>query len=207
MKQIAHACLVITCVLSGAFVVLPGCASDPDRAGTSSAMQSFALETAKVNDSIDGATQALKALMESPGESLKPSLSAYSNSLKVVEARASSVRKRAAEMKARGKEYFKAWESGSDTGLSKERHAQLTAAYGKIQEQMLSAKEAFGPYLASLQDIQKLVSMDLTEEGLASAEPLASKAQAGAAEVKARIHAVAEQVNAVSGLLSKRPVD
>jgi Protein of unknown function (DUF2959) len=205
MKRICTACLVIACVLSGALAALPACASSPDTAGTASAMDSFALEMAKVNDSIDGATQALKTLMQSTGENVKSSFTAFSNSVKVVDARASNVRARADEMKTRGDEYFKAWESGSDTGMSKERHAELTSAYGKIKEEMLSAKEAFGPYLASLKDIQKLLSLDLTPQGLASAEPLASRAQADAADVKSRIKAVSEQVNAVSGHMSKKP--
>jgi hypothetical protein len=165
-------------------------------------MDSFALELAKVNDSIDGATQALKTLMESSGDNVKSSFNAFSNSVKVVEARASNVRKRAEEMKAQGDEYFKSWES--DSGMSKERHAQLTASYAKIKEQMLAAKEAFVPYLASLKDIQKLLGLDLTAQGLTGAQPLASKAQADAAEVKSRIKAVSEQVNSVSGHMSRK---
>ena len=207
MKRMLSAGFVIASVLSTSLAVAPGCASDPDPAGTAGAMNAFALQTAKVNDSIDEATKALKTLMASSGEDLKASYSAFSNSVKVIEERASTVRKRAEEMKEQGNEYFKKWESGSDTGLSKARHAELTAAYGGIKEQMLAAKEAFVPYLASLKDIQNLLRMDLTAEGMAGAQPLASKAEANAAEVKSRIHAVVEQVNAVGGLLSRKPAD
>jgi hypothetical protein len=205
MKRMPVVLLVNLFVLSGSLAALAGCASGPDTAKTASAMESFSLETAKVNDAIDGATQALKALMASPGDNLKSSYSAFSNSVKVVEGRASNVRKMAEEMKARGNEYFKSWEAGSDSGMSKERHAELASAYGGIKDQMQSAKDAFAPYLASLKDIQKLLGLDLTAQGLAGAQPLAAKAEADAAEVKSRIKAVTEQVNSVSGLLSKKP--
>jgi hypothetical protein len=70
---------------------------------------------------------------------------------------------------------------------------------------MMAAKDGFTPFLASLKDVQALLGLDLTAKGLENAAPLAAKAEVNAAGVKARITGVMEDINAVSGLLSKKP--
>jgi hypothetical protein len=169
-------------------------------------MDQFTLELAKVNDTIDQAVSALTALVEAPSnENLKNSFAAYTSSVTAIDGQAAVVRTKAEEMKTRGEQFFKEWQADSGTGLSQERQAQLNVSYGKIKEQMMSAKDAFAPFLASLKDIQSLLSLDLTTQGLQTAGPLVTKAKANAAEVKSRIGGVTQQVNEVSGMLARKP--
>lgn len=200
IETLAHAFF-----LAAGATLAAGCSSGPDAAATAGSMERLNLETAKVNDAIDQAVMSLKALVESPGDNLKGSFEAYSGSVTALESQAEVVRARADEMKARGEEFFKEWEEGSGTGLSAETQARLNIAYAKIKEQMMAARDGFAPFLSSLKDVQTLLGLDLTAKGLQSAAPLATKAQTNAVGVKSRITGAMEQINAVSGLLSKKP--
>ena len=69
----------------------------------------------------------------------------------------------------------------------------------------MGAKDAFTPFLASLKDVHTLLGLDLTAKGLQTAAPLVAKAQTRATDVKSRLTAVMDEVNAVRGLLGKKP--
>jgi hypothetical protein len=181
-----------------------GCSSGPDAVATASSMDRLTLEAAKVSDAIDQAVGALKALVGS-GDNLKGSYDAFAQSVTTVEGQAGVVRERADELKARGAEYFKDWQEDSGTGLSQEKQAELNIGYARIQERMMAAKDAFTPFLASLKDIQTLLSLDLTAKGLQSVAPLVAKAQTNATEVKSRIQGAMDQINAVRGVLPAKP--
>lgn len=203
MERITNTSCALLFVAGAALAA--GCSSGPDAAATAGSMEQLSLETAKVNDAIDQAVTALKALVQSPGDNLKGSFNSFGNAVTALEAQAEVVRTRAEEMKASGDEFFKEWEEGSGTGLSEETQGKLNIAYARIKEQMLGAKDGFTPFLASLKDVQSLLGLDLTAQGLQSAAPLATKAEANAADVKSRITSVRNEINAVSGLLSKGP--
>jgi hypothetical protein len=192
-------------LLVAGVLLAAGCSSGPDAAATANSMERLNLETAKVNDAIDKAVSSLKALVESPGDNLRGSYDEYSKSVTALEGQAEVVRTRADEMKARGEEFFKDWEEGSGTGLSAETQGKLNAGYAKIKEQMISAKDAFTPFLSSLKDVRSMLGLDLTAKGLENAAPIATKARDNAAVVKARITSAMDGINSVSGLLSKKP--
>ena len=182
-----------------------GCSSGPDAAATAKSMDRFNLETAKANDAIDQSVSTLKTLVQSPGDNLKSSYETFGKSLTALEEQAEVVRARAQEMKVRGEEFFKEWHEGSGTGLSADTQGKLNISYAKIKEQMMGAKDAFTPFLAELKDVHTLLGLDLTEKGLQTAAPLVAKAQARAGDVKSRLTAVMDEVNAVRGLLAQKP--
>lgn len=201
MQRITNTTLAL--LLAGA-TLAAGCSSSPDAAATADSMEKFNLEAAKVNDAIDQSVSALKALVQSPDDSLSSSFETFGKTLTALEGQAEVVRARAEEMKARGDEFFKDWH-GADTGVSADTQAKLNISYARIKEHMMAAKDGFTPFLASLKDVHTLLGLDLTAKGLQSAAPLVVKAQAKAGDVKARITAVMEEVNAVRGLLSTKP--
>jgi hypothetical protein len=192
--------MVLCVVITGAFTVSPGCSSTPTAKETVDSMGGFGVEVAKVKDSIDHAIHALETVVGSQPSDINPNLVVYSNTVAALESQAEVVRGHAEEMKATGDEFFEEWETPEN--MTPERRAELTAAYAKIKENMVSAKEGFTPFLASLKDIESYLKVDPSTKGIQSMSELVKKAKASGAKVKSSIDAVLTQVNSVHGMLS-----
>ena len=193
---------VTLCVvaLAGTLAVSSGCASGPDAKGTVDSMSAFGNEVAKVKDSIDNAVRALEGVVNSPAGDLKANFEAYTKSVKALEEQSKVVQRHADDMKAKGDEFFKEWETSKT--VTPERRSELAAAYAKIKEDIVLAREKFTPYLASLKDIDSYLSLDLSIKGLNSVSELVKKAKDNGAQVKSRIDSVLVQLNSVRGMLS-----
>lgn len=167
----------------------------------SKSMEAFNVSTIEVRDEITETIGSLNALIASSGDEVKPSFAAFQKNVSHLTKKAEVVRTEAAAMREHGEDYFEGWEAGSSS-MSEERHAQLSMAYAKIQQDMTRAKTEFEPFLASLRDVESYLSLDLTAEGLDGVEPLAQTATAKGEEVKGQIDAVLLQVNSVRGMIS-----
>jgi hypothetical protein len=84
---------------------------------------------------------------------------------------------RADEMKKQDRAFFRAWEARADTiqdpdirKLAKDRYDRRMKSYRKMVASMNEAQNAFVPFLASLQDIQKLLESDLSRNSVQSAQ-------------------------------------
>jgi hypothetical protein len=202
MKSLLSFRPITICVvaLAGTLAVSSGCASGPDAKGTVDSMSSFGNEVAKVKDAIDNAVRALEGVVNSSGADLKANFETYTKSVKALDEQSKVVQKHADDMKAKGDEFFKEWETSKT--VTPERRSELAASYAKIKEDMVLAKEKFTPYLASLKDIDSYLSLDLTLKGVNSMTDLVRKAKDNGAQVKARIDSVLVQLNSVRGMLS-----
>ena len=167
----------------------------------SESMQAFNASMIETRDGISATIESLNALMTASGNAVKPAFAAFKEDLADLHGRAEAVRAEAAAMKERGDEYFQGWEAGSSS-ISPERHDQLATAYSTIKQAMTRARAEFEPFLASLDDVESYLSLDLTKDGLEGAEPLADAATDKGAQVKAQLDAVLQQVNAVRGMIS-----
>jgi hypothetical protein len=193
--------VVICIAAAGVLVHATGCASSPDAEETVGSMTAFGVEVAKVKDSIDGTLAALERVAATKPDAIQANYETYSKSVQALDKQAAVVQRRADEMKKLGNEFFKEWESDS---ISPERRAELTTSYGKIQEQMLLARDEFKPFLASLKDIEGYLKLDRSLQGVQSTGGLVKKAKDDGARTKARIEAVQTQVNSVRGMLSTK---
>jgi hypothetical protein len=193
------------CVATAILAVSTGCASSPDAKTTVDNMGNFGTETAKAKDSIDATLGALNALVATKATDLKVPFETYSKSVAALDEQAALIRERADEMKAKGDEFFAEWETDTSTDVSPERRAELSAAYGKIKEDMAEAGMHFTPFLASLKDIQSYLKLDLTPTGISSVSELVTKANSDGAQVKSDIDGVLVQLNKVRGMLSTKP--
>ena len=195
--------MAVCVVAAGAFAVFPGCASSPPDAGAAvTSMDAFGVEVAKVKDSIDGAVQALEAVVATEPSDIRANFDAYKKSVAALDRQASVVRKRAEEMRAKGDEFFKEWEPPKN--VTPERRAELTASYAKIKEATTLAKDQFVPFLKSMKDIESYLELDLSLTGINSMGDLAKGARDNGAAVKSSIDAVLVQVNSVRGMVSTK---
>ena len=194
----------------GALVVAGCSTTGPERAARAAAsMETVKAEVEKVNGQIDVTLAALNDLVSKPQENLKPQFDAYTQAVKELEAQAKLVGQRADDMRASGAAYFEAWEKSSTEITnpelrqhSEQRHAKLQQSFQTISEEYTQSQEKFGPFLASLADIQKLLSMDLTSNGLTLVTDLVKKANADGAAAKEEIEAVAKELGNVARLLA-----
>lgn len=177
-----------------------GCASHPTAKDTVDSMSAFGSETAKAKDSVDNAVIALERLTASDAADIKSNLAAYGKAVDALEGQAKVVKANADKMKSTGDDFFKEWK-GTEK-VSPERQAQLTASYGKIKTDMVAARDAFTPFLASLKDVQGYLTMDPSVKGINAMGDLSKKARDNSVEVKSRLDAVLNQVNSVRGMLS-----
>jgi predicted nucleic acid-binding Zn-ribbon protein len=186
--------------LAGALAVSIGCSSGPDTKGTVDSMGAFGIEFAKVKDSIDDAVKSLERVVNTQPTELKNNFEAYRKSVKDLEDQSQVVKARADEMKAKGDQFFKDWESSKT--VSPERRAQLASSYAKIKDDAVVARDAFTPFLNSLKDIDRYLSLDLSLKGVSSMSDLVRSSKEHAAKVKSRIDSVLAEVNSVRGMLS-----
>jgi hypothetical protein len=193
------------CLVAAALAGPTGCSSGPDAKATVDSMGTFGLETAKAKDSIDGTLKALEALVATQASDIKVPFDAYTKSLTTLDEQAKVVRKHAGEMKASGDLFFKKWETDASASVSQERHAELSASYARIKEDMALAGDTFTPFLKSLKDIESYLKLDLSLKGINNVADLVKKANDDGAQVKTRIEAVIAQVNSVRGMLSTKP--
>jgi uncharacterized protein YhaN len=199
--------------LVAALALASGCSSTgPERAvQATDSIDALVAEMAKVKGGVDQSLSALDNMVNKPSANLKGQFDAYSQSVAALDGHAKAVGDRVAAMKGRGDDYFKAWEETSASlsseemrQYSEERRGKLSAAYADIQEKTGKTKDDFGPFIASLKDIQTYLGLDLTANGLQGVGTLVEKAQAAGTKVKENIDAVTKDCETVKGLLSQK---
>lgn len=189
----------------GAFLSLGGCSSGPDATETIDSLGKFGQETARISDGIDGALKSLDALVGTPGEDLKTPYQAYAKSVDALDEQAKIVKAHAADLQAKGDDFFRAWEADSAETVTPERRAKLAEAYAKIKRESIKARDGFEPFLAVLKDVKGYLALDLTRKGVDSMKELTGKARTTGAEVRAGIAAIVQQTNIVRGMLPAKP--
>ena len=195
----------LAAIIVAGLLVAPGCSSSPDATSTVDSMGKFGVETAKVNDEIDGTLKALDTLVTTQGEDLKTPFAEYSSRVTALEEQAKVVGEHAREMEARGNEFFAEWEADAESEtVSPERRARLSQAYAKIKDDAIQARDAFHPFLGSLKDVHGYLKLDLSRRGVEGVKEIAKKAKTDGDKVKAKIESMLQQVNSVRGMLSTK---
>ncbi len=200
MKRLHLPVVLSLCVVvAGALSATTGCASSADAKSAVDSMSSFGLEVAKVKDSIDKALKGLETVSGSQPADVRANIDAYSKSVDALDGQAKVVKARADEMKSKGDEFFKEWEPPQS--VSKERRADLTSSYGKIKTDMAAAKDAFGPFLAALKDVQGYLKVDPSTTATSSVADLVNRAKDAGTQVKKSLDDVLNQLNSVRGMV------
>jgi chromosome segregation ATPase len=139
------------------------------------------IEKAKVQK--DKTMAALAQLTAQQGD-LKKSLKKFSDELKKLDKSAKNVRKLATEMRAKNQEFFKVWEQELTNIQSPdlqqkagERRTQAMQQFEELNPAFQSTRESFVALMASLEDIQNYLSLDLSPSGIAAVADAVREAQ------------------------------
>ena len=121
-----------------------------------------------------------------------------------IDSAAAKAKKRAADMREKGNDYFEKWEKElaavNDPDIRKlaeERKAKLQAAFAKIRSSMEPVRDQFNTWLTDLKDLQKYLSNDLTIGGIDAAKDLIAKNKSQGLAVQQGLDKVIAELNSV----------
>lgn len=212
MKTINSIKFVISFAVAVMLAALVGCASKGNYAKGSAAGQGLNEAAEKITvgqTKIDTTLTTLNDLVSSSQGELEPKFKKFNTAVKDLEGSANNVKESVAEMRAKGNEYFKAWDEQAAAiknedikARSAERKKEMQKKFTDIKRSYILAGDAFRPFLADLKDIQTALGTDLTMGGLASVKGAAEKANKNAVPLKASIAELATHFKDVGAAMS-----
>lgn len=184
-----------------AAAVLAGCSSANYEKGsaTGAGLQASADRVTQGSGKIDAALKALNDMVNTPGD-LPAQFKTYSGSVSDLESSVADVQNKVAAMRAKGNEYFKAWDQQTAQiknedikNRSAQRKAELQQKFTEIKMSYTEASEGFKPFVSDLKDIQTALATDLTPAGLNSIKGAADKANKDSVPLKTSLAKLAGQ--------------
>lgn len=184
-----------------AAAVLTGCSSANYEKGsaTGAGLQASADKVTEGSGKIDTALKALNDMVNTPGD-LPTQFKTYSASVSDLESSVSDVQTKVADMRAKGNEYFKAWDAQTAQiknedikNRSAQRKAELQQKFTEIKMSYTEASSGFKPFVSDLKDIQTALATDLTPAGVNSIKGAAEKANKDSVPLKASMAKLAGQ--------------
>jgi len=140
-------------------------------------------EVTKIRDQVHGALESLNALTSGAETKLPKRFKDYSKHVATMAKAQKTTIGRVEDMKARHEAYLKEWEKEMESVTNPEIKAHMEQRQEEVRKTLESAKpageqarEAFAPFLLNLQEIQRMLSLDLSPSGVAAAAPIAQKA-------------------------------
>jgi F0F1-type ATP synthase membrane subunit b/b' len=219
MKRIKTNSLVALAALTVAatqlFTAVPASAGNYKQADkTGASIAEFRDEIVNIKKEVDAAMIALDKVITTADTDPRKAFKEFDKAVPRVESAATKAKKRAEDMKARGQDYFKQWETElagvtnpEIRALAEKRKAQLQAAFDNIKTTMEPAKEQFNPWLADLKDLQKYLSNDLTVGGIDAAKGLFGKSKSGGQKVQQTLDNVIAELNTIAAAVTPAKVE
>jgi len=172
-------------------------------------MKEARLEAGQTRDQLATTLAALTTLTKQEKGDLRPAYEAFTAEVAKTEAAAATTRTRAAWMQGDGMNYFEDWQktvsSINNESLRKKSQKRLDAvkkSYAKVTDQFKAAAEKFKPFLADLSDIQKVLSTDLTANGVKGLRSTVSSANWNYKNVNRTINSALEEMKDMEKSLS-----
>jgi uncharacterized protein YoxC len=172
-------------------------------------MKAVRQEAGQTRDQLATTLAALTKLTKQEKGDLRPVYEAFTAELPKTQAAAATTRTRVAWMQGDGMKYFEEWQktisSINNESLRKQSQKRLDAvkkSYGKVTDEFKEAVEKFKPFLADLADIQKVLSIDLTANGVKGLRSTVSSANSNYKNVNRMINSALEEMKHMEKELS-----
>jgi hypothetical protein len=174
-----------------------------------SSMQDTRLEAGRTRDQLATTLAALTRLTKQEKGDLRPAFDAFTAEIPKTEAAATTTRTRASWMQGDGLKYFEDWQqtisSINNESLRKKSQKRLDAVkktYAKVTTEFSEAADKFKPFLSDLSDIQKVLSTDLTANGVKGLRSTVSSANWNYKNVNRTINSALEDMKGMEKALS-----
>jgi DUF2959 family protein len=202
---------VIACAVVAALFVSPALAQSKASAKSIDALGSVIKEVTAIRGQVQGAMDSLNALTSGDPKNLSKNYKAFSKNVEDMAKSQQTTAARAEDFKTRRDAYLAEWQkqmqevSNPDIqALMQTREEAVKATFETLQPAAQAARDAFPPFLSDLQDIQKLLSVDLSPSGVAAAGPVGQKAVANGTTVLQNIDAVLATLNKIEAAVSPK---
>lgn len=202
-KQIVK---LATAVVAGAFLA----ATNAPAAGykladkTGASIAEFRDEVVDIKKAVDVTMAALDKIVAQAAVDPRKAFRDFASSIPKIDSAAAKAKKRAEDMRERGKKYFETWEkelAGVNDPevrkLAEERRAKLQTTFDKIKAATEPARDQFNAWLPHLKDLEKYLSQDLTIGGIDAAKELITKSRQDGAAVQQSLDTVIVELNTV----------
>jgi hypothetical protein len=177
------ACIVLTLLVMGSFAELPALAQSKASVKSVDSLNAVIKEVQRIRDQVQGSMDALQALTSGQAADLAKNYKAFAKYVDGAAKNQATAQKRAEELKANREEYLQEWQKKLEAvnnpdvrAHMEERKAQVAKVFESVQPSAQAVREAFPAYMSDLKDIQQMLSVDLSQSGVAAAAPIATKA-------------------------------
>ena len=167
-------------------------------------MQDTADELRSVTDQLSKTMTSMRTLSTAKGDNLKDAFGDFDKAFSNLQAKTEDVRKRATEMRAKGKDYFAAWQKEAAAiqnpelrKASESRREAMMAAHDSLTRSMTEGRGLLVSLMGDLQDLRNFIGSDLTESAVASAQELFASTQANAKRAETAVAGVQKQLGAI----------
>jgi DUF2959 family protein len=161
-------------------------------------------EIVDVKKAVDTTMASLDKIVAQATVDPRKAFKEFDKSVPKIDSAAAKARKRAEDMKEKGKAYFENWEKDLANvrdpeirKLAEDRKIKLQETFGKIKTSLEPARDQFNSWLANLKDLQKYLSQDLTIGGIDAAKDLIAKSKKDGMEVQQTLDRVISELNTV----------
>ena len=172
-------------------------------------MKDVRLEAGQTRDQLATTVAALTALTKQEKGDMRPAYEAFTAEVAKTEKAALATGTRAVWMQGDGMKCFDDWQttiaSINNESLKKKSQKRLDAvkkSYGKVIAEFKEAAEKFKPFLADVNDIQKVLSTDLTAKGVKGLRSTVSSANSNCKSVNRKINSALEEMKLMEKELS-----
>jgi hypothetical protein len=167
-----------------------------------------------VKKAVDATMASLDKIVSQASSDPRKAFKEFDKNVPRIDAAAAKAKKRADDMKEKGKKYFDAWEKEMSNvkdenirKLAEERRNKLQETFSKIQTSLQPAKEQFQSWLSNLKDLQKYLSQDLTINGIDAAKDLIAKTKKDGVDVQQTLDKVIGELNTVVATITPAKVE
>ena len=181
--------------------LINGCASSGYEKGNETAanIQAAGNLIGALPGQIDATLESLNNLIQKPQTDLRPQHELFAANVAKLESSAKEVADARKSMAERQKEFFARWDEQLAQLQNEDIKARSQSRKDEVMRKMTAiklnyteAETAFKPFMSSLKDMEKYLSVDLTPGGIAAMKDSAAKATQEAAPLKESIAKVAE---------------
>ena len=161
---------------------------------TTNSINEFRLDISQMRARIQNTLNQLQSLQKE-GTDLRAEFEKYRIEVARMEELSKQTAERADEMMKKKAAFFDAWEYQVNAiqdeeirTLARKRQARREKSYLKMVASMAETKQAFVPFLATLQDIKKLLGSELTRDSVKSAKKIIREVKLEGADLENELY-------------------
>ena len=180
--NVSKAGMLLVAFVIGSLVALPVPAQSKASSKSVDSLNAVLKEIGKGKTQVQSAMDALSALASGGEANLTKNYNTFTKQVSGLNKTREAVKARAEDVTARREAYLAEWQKKSQevTNPEIQAHMQQRAEQVKaVMESLAPAgdalREAFPPFFSDLNDVQKMLSVDLSPQGVAAAKPIAEK--------------------------------